>query len=75
MAVLFQSDVYYRPSDDALRTIATESTLAGWRCLGIGPDFSKLNGGRSSRVLYHGEDVLRWLKKKRVAVEVESEAA
>ena len=72
MAVRFQSDVYYRPSDDALRSIGTESTLAQWRCAGIGPVFSKLNTGRSSRILYHGEDLLRWLKKKRVAVEAEA---
>ena len=65
MAVRFQSDVYYRPSDDALRSIATQSTLAQWRCAGIGPVFSKLNTGRSSRILYHGADVLRWLREKR----------
>ena len=72
MAVRFQSDVYYRPSDDDLRSLATESTLAQWRCAGIGPAFSKLNTGRGSRVLYHGEDLLKWLKEKRVAVEAEA---
>ena len=69
MAVQFQADVFYRPSDDALRGIGTESTLAQWRCAGIGPQYSKLNSGRSSRVLYHGADLLKWLKEKRVLAE------
>ena len=69
MSVRFQSDVYYRPGDDDLRSLATESTLAQWRCAGIGPAFSKLNSGRGSRILYHGADVLAWLAKKRIEAE------
>ena len=67
MAVQFLPDVFYRPSDDALRSIGTESTLAQWRCYGTGPVFHKLNAGRSSRILYHGADLLEWLAEKRVA--------
>ena len=72
MAVRFQTDLYYRPSDDALRSIGTESTLAQWRCHGTGPAFHKLNTGRGSRVLYSGEDLIAWLAKKRIAVEAEA---
>ena len=66
MCTSFQEDAFYRPSDDALRLIATEGTLAQWRSQGTGPQFIKLAQGRGSRVLYSGADLLAWLTEKRV---------
>ena len=68
MSAEFIPTRFYRPTDDALRTIATAGTLAQWRFHGTGPAFHKLAQGRGSRVLYHGADVLKWLEQKRVAV-------
>ena len=60
---MFQNDLIYRPSDPALRLIATENTLAKWRHFGRGPAFVKLG----SRVGYRGGDLNRWLEARRVA--------
>ena len=68
MSAEFQPDRYYRPNDDALRTIASPGTLAQWRHFGNGPAYHKLNQGRGSRVLYSGADLLEWLQQKRIPV-------
>ena len=58
----FDDDTYYRPSDDAMRLIATVGGLAQWRHYGKGPPFTKF--GR--RILYLGADLNRWMDKHRV---------
>jgi len=59
---LFDSDKLYRPSDPAMRAIATEGTLAVWRCKGQGPAFFKIG----CRVAYRGADLNAWLDARRV---------
>lgn len=59
---MFDSDKLYQPSDPALRSIATEGTLAVWRCKGQGPAFFKIG----SRVAYRGADLNAWLQSRRV---------
>ena len=58
----FDSERYYRPADPAMRLIATEGTLAVWRCQGNGPPYTKFG----NRVLYQGADLNNWLDKHRV---------
>ncbi len=53
----------YRPSDDALRLIASEGLLAKWRSEGKGPPFVKVEG----KVFYDGADLIRWLTERRVS--------
>ena len=69
MSVTINPAAYYRPTDDDLaEIIGSPSTLAQWRHLGHGPNYHKLHKGRGSRVLYHGQDLLDWLERKRVPV-------
>ena len=68
MSVEFRHDSFYRPGDADLRSLGTEGTLAQWRHHGTGPNYLKLNQGRSSRILYHGRDLLAWLDQKRIQV-------
>lgn len=58
----FDPDALYRPSDDALRLIATKGTLAVWRSLGKGPHYLRVG----SRILYPGADLNSFLAKCRV---------
>lgn len=39
------------------------STLAVWRCKGLGPAYFKL-GGPQSQVRYKKEDVIAWIKSR-----------
>ena len=53
----FDPDVYYAPTDPALRTIGTRGTLAQWRHHGRGPEYVKFG----NRILYHGEVLNAWI--------------
>ena len=66
MNVEFSPDAFYRPNDEALRVIGTPGTLAQWRSREIGPPFLRLHKGTGARVLYVGEDLIKWLKDKRI---------
>ncbi|MCL5776438.1 helix-turn-helix domain-containing protein [Limibaculum sp. FT325] len=57
-----ESDCYYSPSANEMRTIGAVQTLARWRHEGKGPAYIK----SGSRVLYLGADVLAWLAARRV---------
>ena len=59
---MFDSEKLYRPSDPAMRGIATEGTLSVWRCKGQGPPFLKIG----SRVVYRGVDLNEWLEARLV---------
>lgn len=54
---------FYR-TDNPLMThlIGSQSTLANWRCKGIGPAWTKSGKG----CLYRGADLLEWLSSRRV---------
>lgn len=56
----FQDNEVYRPSDDAMRLIATKGTLAVWRHERRGPKYIRLGG----RVLYRGSDLNAWLDER-----------
>ena len=58
----FQDDRFYRPSDEAMRLIATEGTLAVWRHEGKGPPYTKFG----NRVLYEGATLNKWIDAHRV---------
>ena len=62
----FDDNTYYRPSDEAMRLIATVGGLAQWRHYGRGPAFTKF--GR--RILYLGRDLNRWMDEHRVEPKV-----
>lgn len=49
----FEDDRYYLPSDDEMRLLGTEGTLAWWRSTGGGPKYSK----PAKRVIYLGRDL------------------
>ena len=49
-------DIFYRPNDAALRSLATEKTLGKWRCERRGPAFHRISG----RIYYKGVDLLAW---------------
>ena len=52
----FDPEIFYRPTDGALRSLATEKTLAKWRCERRGPAFHKISG----KIYYRGSDLLAW---------------
>ena len=58
----FQHDRYYRPADPEMRLIATQGTLAVWRCEGRGPAYVRFG----NRVLYEGDTLNQWLDAHRV---------
>ena len=58
----FDDDLYYAPTDPAVRVFGTPGALAVQRCKGIGPPYSKV--GR--RVLYCGRDLNAILDAGRV---------
>ena len=62
----FDDNTYYRPTDEAMRLIATVGTLAQWRHYAKGPPFTKI--GR--RILYLGRDLNRWIDEQRVEPKV-----
>ena len=62
----FDDDTYYRPSDEAMRLIATVGGLAQWRHFGKGPPFTKFG----QRILYLGADLNHWMDEHRVEPKV-----
>ena len=58
----FSDEKCYRATDPAMRLIATEGTLAVWRCEGKGPAYIRFG----NRVLYEGHALNRWLDEHRV---------
>jgi len=56
----FDDSTLYPTDDPALRVLATASTLARWRSLGMGPRYRKLHGGRHG-ILYLGADLNAYL--------------
>ena len=57
-----EPNIFYRPQDNELRSIAAVQTLAKWRHKGCGPPYHL--AGRN--VLYLGQDILNWLSSHRV---------
>jgi phage terminase Nu1 subunit (DNA packaging protein) len=53
-------DVYLTPVQLGQRWKMSTNTLQNWRVQGLGPKFVKMGEGRSSRVLYHLDDVLTY---------------
>ncbi len=54
---------YLTPKDlvERWQSAVTVKTLANWRCLGMGPSFTKVGG----RIVYSLSDVLSWEASRR----------
>ena len=59
---MFDNDRFYFTNDEALRLIASASTLAHWRSEGRGPAYVKLG----SRVAYSGSALNEWLEARTI---------
>ncbi|MCY4469402.1 MAG: hypothetical protein OXC08_11810 [Thiotrichales bacterium] len=57
-----EPETMYRPNDPAMAIVGAPQTLANQRQRGDGPAYYRHGG----RVLYRGQDVIDWLKSKRV---------
>ena len=62
---MFDKDILYLANDEALKKLGSYSTLAHWRCRGVGPAFIKIG----SKVAYRGADLNAWIKGRRVETE------
>ena len=62
---MFDEDTLYFANDEALKKLGSYSTLAHWRCRGVGPAFIKIG----SKVAYRGADLNAWIKGRRVETE------
>ena len=58
----FKEDYYYRPSDEAMRRLASIGTLAIWRYQGKPPRWSKI----SNKIFYRGSDLNQWIDQNTV---------
>ena len=58
----FEDNRYYLPRDDQMRVLASETTLAIWRCKRIGPRYAKVGG----RIIYLGADLNRYIDENTV---------
>ena len=54
------------------RLLVSESTLAKWRCAGIGPAYVKISGGR---VAYEDTEIERYVASRRVTTRDSGAAA
>lgn len=71
-SAVFDPNRYYRSNASELDVLGTPSTRAKWRCMNVGPQYTK--SGKA--ILYHGADLLAWLAANRVkTVTPEMEAA
>ena len=62
---MFQNEMLYSTDAPELAVLGPPSTLAQWRCKGVGPRFVKL----SRRVLYRGSDLNAFLEERTVETE------
>ena len=62
---MFDNDALYLTTDEALKKLGCYSTLAHWRCQGVGPAFIKIG----AKVAYRGADLNAWLNRRRVETE------
>ena len=63
---MFDDDALYLTNDEALKKLGTYSTLAHWRCEGVGPAYIKIG---LKTVAYRGADLNAWLTRRRVQTE------
>lgn len=59
---MFDETKLYHCSDEALRVIGTEATLASWRSRSVGPPYFRLRG----KIYYRGDDLNRWVEAARI---------
>lgn len=58
----FDPDRLYRPSDPAMRALASPGVLSQWRHHGRGPAYRKIAG----KVFYSGADLIAYIERQRV---------
>lgn len=72
--IFLNSERLYRPADLVRMGLATEPTLARWRCSGAGPKFVRIGNGRGARIGYWGGDLREWLNSRRFASTSDADA-